>query len=324
MCTRPCGWSADAGSAEGWNGGVDYYEIHVKAGHDPGACLGQGDQHLGASTDCGPGKRPCRPRSDGPVTIPRLQRAAAGARTFSIHNHGHNVGHDWDGHPRLNHVHSMPQPARPATFYDYHYPNTQQGGTPPQPPGAAATLLSSHDHVPRQYRRPHVPTKASRAFYNHPSHGRGPSADGRTSICRRAPNDISADDPGSIPWTANKPAHLQRGLRQRASGRHPGPSTAPPHPSLKVGRAGAAIALRPALNAPTRPATPPTPQPRTRLGRRPQRQERLFSRSATERRPLADVAHTRPGSRPRAPPRRADIIIDFSKYKIGDVGHADQ
>lgn len=124
------------------DGGVDYYEMHVKPGQQqvlPGAkttVWGFNGIWPGPTIIATLGRRVAmRVFNELPVV------AGQPPDTITIHNHGHNVQAAFDGHPSNN---TIPQTTPTVSSYRYEYPNMQQGGTAPNLKGAGTYFF--HDH----------------------------------------------------------------------------------------------------------------------------------------------------------------------------------
>ena len=117
------------------DGGVDYYDIHVKAGTQQVMPSGPATTIWGFE-----GQWP------GPTIAPTLGHAVAiriyndlpVAEGVSIHNHGQNVIDKYDGHPSTNVIAT-------TSSYQYVYPNTQLGGSGVNARGSGTYFL--HDEA---------------------------------------------------------------------------------------------------------------------------------------------------------------------------------
>lgn len=132
------------------DGGVDYYEMHVKEGMQqvlPGnqtAVWGFEGMWPGPTIRATMGRQ---------VTL-KVFNELPENESISIHNHGHNTAPAFDGHPSDNTI------AQNAS-YEYKYPNKQMGGTAPDYVGAGTYFF--HDHQ-QGLTAPHV-YKGMAAFY---------------------------------------------------------------------------------------------------------------------------------------------------------------
>jgi spore coat protein A len=268
------------------DGGVDYYEFHVKPGTAqvfPGQAT-----NIWGFDGVWPGKT-VHATLGRPTTIRIFNELPVG-ENLSIHNHGHNVGHDSDGHP-ADHV-IFPSPS-PNPFYDYHYPNTQQGGTPPNLQGAGTYFF--HDHVLGNT-APHV-YKGIEAFYIiHPMAGSAEAALNLPSGAYDIPlmiQDRSFDANNQLTYNVVFVNGFQ-GATLVVNGT--------PNPYLKVGRRRYRFRLLNASNA-----------RRIDVG--------LSSGTMFQIATDAGLLPTllTPARIPLSPSERAEIVIDFSKFKIGDV-----
>ena len=210
------------------------------------------------------------------------------AENLTIHNHGHNVLALYDGHPSNNTI------PKGANSYDYHYPNMQQGGTPPNLRGAGTYFFHDHEAA---LTAPHF-YKGMAAFYIiHPQAGSAEAALNLPSGAYDIPlmiQDRSFNADNSISYLENDITGFQGNLMV---------VNGTPHPYLKVARRKYRFRLLNASN--TR---------RLDIG--------LSSgHHAADQRPTARFCRSplSPDAIPLAPAERADIVIDFAQYQVGDV-----
>lgn len=117
------------------DGGVDYYEMHVKEGQvqvRPGPMTtiwGFEGQWPGPMIKATMGR---------PVTLKIFNELPVN-EAITIHNHGHNVAAQWDGHP-------SDHPINQGESYEYHYPNVQGGNKGGENYEGAGTYFY-HDHA---------------------------------------------------------------------------------------------------------------------------------------------------------------------------------
>jgi FtsP/CotA-like multicopper oxidase with cupredoxin domain len=270
------------------DGGVDYFELHVKPGTAqvyPGQAT-----NIWGFDGVWPGKT-VHATLGRPTTI-RIFNELPVNENLSIHNHGHNVGHDSDGHP-ADHV-IVPSPSPGTFFYDYKYPNMQQGGTAPNIQGAGTYFF--HDHVYGQT-APHV-YKGIEAFYIiHPMAGSAEAALNLPSGAYDIPlmiQDRSFDLNNQLNYMGVVNVNGFQGGVLVVNGT--------PNPYLKVGRRRYRFRLLNASNA-----------RRIDVG--------LSSGTMFQIATDAGLLPTllTPARIPLAPSERAEIVIDFSKFNIGDV-----
>jgi spore coat protein A len=264
------------------DGGVDYYEIHIKPGMEqvvPGAMtpiLGFDGHWPGPTVHATLGR---------PTTL-RIFNDLPVAENISIHNHGHNVIHAYDGHPSDNVV-------AKGAFYDYKYPNMQEGGTAPNLHGAGTYFF--HDHV-QALTAQHVYSGMSAFYLIHPAAGSAEAALNLPSGAYDIPlliQDRSFNADNTLRYDATVIKGFQ-GEVMVVNG------TA--QPFLKVARRKYRFRVLNAANARF-----------IRIG--------LSTGSMYQIGSDGGLLPTRlnPSKIALGPAERADIVIDFAQYKIGDV-----
>ncbi len=264
------------------DGGTDYYELHVKAGTAqplPGAptpIWGFNGQWPGPTIHATIGR---------PVTV-RVFNDLPVAENITIHNHGHNVAAAYDGHPSNNTI-------AQGSFYDYHYPNMQQGGTAPNLQGAGTYFFHDHEQA---LTAPHF-YKGIEAFYLiHPQAGSTEAALNLPSGQYDIPlmiQDRSFNADNSLNYNVSFVNGFQGDILV---------VNGTAHPYLDVARRKYRFRLLNASNA-----------RRLDVG--------LSKGSMYQISTDGGLLPTQlnPSKIPLAPAERVDIVIDFSQYQIGDV-----
>ncbi|HZS38472.1 MAG TPA: multicopper oxidase family protein [Polyangia bacterium] len=264
------------------DGGVDYYEMHVKPGMKqvvPGAMTpiwGFDGQWPGPTIHATLGR---------PVTL-RVYNDLPVAEDITIHNHGHNVAAAYDGHPSNN---TIPQ----GSFYDYHYDNLQQGGAAPNLVGAGTYFFHDHEQM---LTAPHFYKGISAFYLIHPQSGSNEAALNLPSGAYDIPlmiQDRSFNPDNSLNYSVSFVNGFQGDVLV-VNG------TARPY--LDVARRKYRFRLLNASNA-----------RRIDVG--------LSTGSMYQISTDGGLLPTQlnPSRIPLAPAERADIVIDFAQYQIGDV-----
>ncbi len=269
------------------SGGVDYYEMHVKEGLEqvlPSGPMtpvwGFNGQWPGPTIHATLGR---------PVTL-RVFNELPVNEAITIHNHGHNVDARYDGHPSAFNI--WPSPS-PSPYYDYHYNNTQAGGTDPDFEGAGTYFF--HDHELSQ--TAHHFYMGIEAFYLiHPKAGSAEAGLNLPSGAFDIPlmiQDRSFNGDNSLGYPVNVITGFQGATLV---------VNATPHPYLNVSRRKYRFRMLNASNA-----------RRFDVG--------LSRGSMYQIGTDGGLLPTRltPAKIPMAPAERVEIIIDFAQYKIGDV-----
>jgi FtsP/CotA-like multicopper oxidase with cupredoxin domain len=264
------------------DGGVDYYEMHVKPGTEqiiPGAATpiwGFEGRWPGPTIHATLGR---------PITL-RVYNDLPVNESLSIHNHGHNVASVYDGHPSNNTI-------AQGSFYDYRYPNLQAGGTAPNLQGAGTYFF--HDHV-QALTAPHF-YKGVAAFYIiHPQAGSNEAALNLPSGAYDIPlmiQDRSFNPDNTLSYNVSFTNGFQGDVLV---------VNGVAHPYLEVGRRKYRFRLLNGSNA-----------RRLDVGLS---QGSMFQ-IATDGGLLPTQLN--PSRIPLAPAERVDIVIDFAQYSIGTV-----
>lgn len=264
------------------DGGVDYYEMHVKEADQQ--VLPGNKTKIWGFDGIWPGPT-VHATLGRPVTIKIFNDLPVNEK-LSIHNHGHNVASAYDGHPSANVINQ-------TASYEYKYPNMQGGGTAPNLQGAATYFF--HDHV-ADLTAAHV-YKGIAAFYLiHPMAGSTEAGLNLPSGAYDIPlmiADRTFNADNSLSSTANVVTGFQ-GQTMTVNGTV--------KPFLEVARRKYRFRL---LNA--------SPARRLNVGLSAGTMFQIASDGGLLPSPIS------PSRVLLGPAERADIVIDFSKYAIGDT-----
>lgn len=268
------------------DGGVDYYELHVKPGQVqvfPGPTTtiwGFDGQWPGPTIQATLGR---------PVTL-RVFNELPVNESITIHNHGHNVPAAYDGHPSNNTIAPSPPP---FNYYDYHYPNTQAGGPPGQLQGAGTYFYHDHEQA---LTAPHFYKGLAGFYVIHPQTNSNEDLLNLPSGAYDIPlmiQDRNFDANNAFTYDVAFINGFQGSVLV---------VNGTPHPYLEVSRRKYRFRLLNASNA-----------RRLDVGLSPGSMYQI----ATDGGLLP--ARLNPSKIPLAPAERVDIVIDFSQYQIGDV-----
>jgi spore coat protein A, manganese oxidase len=265
------------------DGGVDYYEIHAQAAQQqvlPGA-----KTTIWGFNGTWPGPT-IHATMGRTVAVKMFNDLPTANDSLTVHNHGHNVIAPYDGHPSQYQI-------TQGSSYVYRYPNLQQGGTGPNYGGAGTYFY--HDHEMGQTGL-HFWMGLAGFYIIHPAPGSTEAGLGLPSGAFDVPlmvQDRSFSATNALVYTANTTPGTTGNLLL---------VNGTPHPFMQVARRKYRFRILNASNS-----------RRLDVGLSKGSMSMIATDGGLMPAPLSTARI------PLAPAERADIVVDFSQYKIGDV-----